>query len=532
MKRKAKKLLLSAFVIVGAVVFSGCHGAPARSGFEVPEAFDESKEYEITFWAKNDTNKAQTEIYKKAISDFEKMYPNITVNLRLYTDYGKIYNDVITNISTDTTPNVCITYPDHIATYLTGKEVVVPLDQLFADEKYGLGGSEIKFDAPSENEIISDFLEECAFGGHYYAVPYMRSTEACYVNKTYVEKLGYQLPETLTWDFIWEVSEAAAEKGDDGTYLINGQNVMIPFIYKSTDNMMIQMLKQKDAGYSTENGEILIENDTTTELLYTIAGHTENGAFSTFKISGYPANFLNAGQCIFAVDSTAGATWMGTDAPLMDISEENLVEFETEVFPVPQFDTENPQMISQGPSVCIFNKEDPQEVLASWLFTQYLLSNDVQIAYAETEGYIPVTEKAQNSEEYQDYLSRAGEDNDTYYEVKIKASRLLLDNIENTFVTPVFNGSASLRDAAGQLIENVVKSVRRKQEIDSAYVEKLYSEVSSLYHLNENGPASSGKKEFGELPKTAVYLLSSLAVVWFFIILYVILEKIRKNRLK
>ena len=30
-------------------------------------------------------------------------------------------------------------------------------------------------------------------------------------------------------------------------------------------------------------------------------------------------------------------------------------------------------MISQGPSVCVFNKEDPQEVLASWLFTLYLL---------------------------------------------------------------------------------------------------------------------------------------------------------------
>lgn len=56
------------------------------------------------------------------------------MNLNLYTDYGKIYNDVITNISTNTTPNVCITYPDHIATYLTGQNTVVPLDNLFADE--------------------------------------------------------------------------------------------------------------------------------------------------------------------------------------------------------------------------------------------------------------------------------------------------------------------------------------------------------------------------------------------------------------
>ena len=99
---------------------------------------------------------------------------------------------------------------------------------------------------------------------------------------------------------------------------------------------------------------------------------------------------------------------MGTNAPLVDISSDALVDFETEVMTIPQFDPDNPQMISQGPSVCIFNKKDPQEVLASWLFTQYLLTNDVQTAYSETEGYVPVTSKAQESDQYQDYLSREG----------------------------------------------------------------------------------------------------------------------------
>ena len=149
------------------------------------------------------------------------------------------------------------------------------------------------------------------FAGHYYALPYMRSTEACYVNKTYVEKLGFELPPVLTWGFVWQVSEAAMEKNEDGTYLVNGQKVLIPFIYKSTDNMMIQMLHQLDAGYSDQNGNIQIFNDTTKQVLETIAVHAKNEAFSTFKISSYPANFLNAGQCIFAVDSTAGATSRG-----------------------------------------------------------------------------------------------------------------------------------------------------------------------------------------------------------------------------
>ena len=527
--KKICALPLLAAALLSAALLSGCHGQREQAAFTVPEGFDTSKNYEITFWAKNDTNVRQTDIYKQAIADFQELYPNITVNLRLYTDYGKIYNDVITNISTGTTPNVCITYPDHIATYLTGDNVVVPLDDLFSDPAYGLGGSEVRFDSPAQSEIIPQFLEECRIGGYYYAVPYMRSTEACYINKDYVEALGYTLPETLTWDFIWEVSEAAAAKNADGTFALNGQEVLLPFIYKSTDNMMIQMLKQKGAGYSTASGEIQIFNDTTTELLYTIAEHTESGAFSTFKISGYPANFLNAGQCVFAIDSTAGATWMGSDAPLVDIAEENIVDFETAVMPVPQFDPENPQMISQGPSICIFNKEDPQEVLASWLFTQFLLTNEVQIAYSQTEGYVPVTSAAQNTQEYQDYLSRAGEDNDTYYRVKIEASRLLLDHMDDTFITPVFNGSTSLRDTAGELIEEVTKGVRRHQTVDDAFIEELYEEQTSLHHLNETSASGSGKTDLGPLPPTAVTLLSCLAGAWVLILLYLFVSRMKKT---
>lgn len=507
--------LLAAACLAGGLLLTGCHGQRRQAAFTVPDTFDTTRRYEITFWAKNDTNVRQTEIYRQAIEDFQALYPNITVTLRLYTDYGDIYNDVITNISTGTTPNVCITYPDHIATYLTGDNVVVPLDELFADEAYGLGGSALAFDSPAQGEIVPQFLEECRLGGHYYALSYMRSTEALYVNKTMVESLGYTLPDVPTWDFVWEVSEAAAATlGADGVYAVNGQEVLIPFIYKSTDNMMIQMLRQLDAGYSTAAGEIRLFNDTTRGLLLDIAAHTASGAFSTFKISGYPANFLNAGQCLFAVDSTAGSTWMGTDAPLVDIDPSEIVSFETAVRPVPQFDPEHPRMISQGPSVCIFNKDDPQEVLASWLFTQYLLTDQVQIAYSETEGYVPVTTTAQNDPDYLNYLARAGEDTDTHYQVKIDAVQLLLANLENTFTTPVFNGSTSLRDAAGQLIEDVTKGVRRDQTVDDAFIDQLYTDTAALYHLDSVSADGSTKADLGPLPATAVALLAALGAAW------------------
>ena len=157
-------------------LLSACHGYRGSAGFVIPETFDETKDYTVTFWAKNDTNKTQVKIYEKAVADFEALYPNIDVEMRLYTDYGKIYNDVITNIATSTTPNVCISYPDHIATYLNGENVMVPLDGLMADAKYGLGGSEVKFDAPGEDEIVPRFLGEGKIGGVQYAMPFMRST--------------------------------------------------------------------------------------------------------------------------------------------------------------------------------------------------------------------------------------------------------------------------------------------------------------------------------------------------------------------
>ena len=525
---KMIKRFLSLFLVSILMLFAlvSCHGQSDPADiFVTPSEFDPSQQHEIVFWAKNDTNKTQIAVYQKAIADFEAAYPNVTVKMKPFTNYNDIYKEVITNIPTGTTPNVCITYPDHIATYMTGENTVVVLDDLMRDKQYGLGGNKVAFDAPKREEMVSKFMEEGKIGGVQYALPFMRSTEACYINREMVEKLGYEIPDVLTWDFIFEVSAKAMEKDEEGNFKVNGQKVLLPFIYKSTDNMMIQMLKQKGAGYSTDDGQIEIFNDTTEEILYAIADAAESKSFTTFKIKGYPGNYFNLGQCIFAIDSTAGATWMGSDAPQSEVDQSLIVDFETVVRPIPQYDTENPQMISQGPSICLFNKEDPQEVLASWLFMQFLLTNDVQISYAQTEGYLPVTEKAYNSERYVDYLSRSGEDNDLYYSVKLDATRLLLSNIDNTFITPVFNGSADLRNAAGQMIEEVVKGINRRKTVDDAFMDELYNEMASLYRL------SGVRRDFGALPKESVVLLSVIGAAWLGILVYLACN-FAKNKIK
>ena len=524
-----KRIFAILLALLTLLCLASCHGQKEILEIKMPTGLDPNKQYEIVFWAKNENNSSQRAVYEQAIAGFKSYYPNINVTVKHFTSYDDIYNDAITNIQTSTTPNVCITYPDHIATYITGEGIVYPLDKIIDDPTWGLGGSAVAFDAPTSDEIVEKYFEEGFIGENLYALPYMRSTEALYINKTYVEALGYTIPDIVTWDFVFEVSGAALEKDREGNYKINGQSVMIPFIYKSTDNMMIQMLHQKGAGYSSKTGDIEIFNNTTREILKDIATEAKRGTFSTFKISSYPANYLNRGQCIFAVDSTAGATWMGGDAPLSDVHHGEVVDFETVVRPVPQFDSEDPTMISQGPSLCIFNKEDEGELLASWLFAQYLLTNETQIAYSQTEGYVPVTTKAQNSAEYRDYLSRAGEDNELYYKVKIDTVKMLIENTDNTFTAPVFNGSVSLRNAAGEMIEDVTKAVKRKKTVNDKYIDKLYDSVTSLYKLDQIESAE-GKMRLGKMPPLSIALLSGLAVTWVGIGSYSLVSYLKKRK--
>ena len=60
MREKIRAAVLAS--ILAALALAGCHGSKGLDPFEMPASFDSASEYEITFWAKNDTNKTQTAI--------------------------------------------------------------------------------------------------------------------------------------------------------------------------------------------------------------------------------------------------------------------------------------------------------------------------------------------------------------------------------------------------------------------------------------------------------------------------------------
>jgi multiple sugar transport system substrate-binding protein len=95
-----------------------------------------------------------------------------------------------------------------------------------------------------------------------------------------------------------------------------------------------------------------------------------------------------------------------------------------------------------------------------------------------------------------------------------------------------------LRNAAGQLIENVAKSTLRRQTVDEAYMQKMFREVSALYRLdqmNAAGVSSGERAELGALPPASTALLCTLGGGWLCIFAYILharLQKISTNKEK
>ena len=79
-----------------------------------------------------------------------------------------------------------------------------------------------------------------------------------------------------------------------------------------------------------------------------------------------------------------------------------------------------------------------------------------------------------------------------------------------------------------------MKSVRRKETIDEAYMEQLFEDITSLYRLDQPGgsavPDGSAREDLGELPGTAVVLLASLAGIWMVMIVYFVAQMVRKRK--
>lgn len=469
-----KKNLLLALTFVSALTCSlnltSCGGSSV-SAFAIPEGgFDTTQEVTINFYTtQGKTLKDKTTAY---IAEFNKIYPNIHVEMPLDSmSYDSLRDQIKTEIAVDAGPDVAYCYPDHVALY-NKKKVVVALDNLIKDTTYGLGLTQ---------EQIDDFIpgyynEGRQFGdGLMYTMPYSKSTELMYYNADFFEKNNLSVPDH--WFSNGDDDKTSVEYVCAEIKKIDPNS--IPLGYDSSDNWFITMCAQYGSDYTSATGNhYLFDNETNRSFISKFKEWYSKGWITTADLNGNSntSNLLKSTDTVksyMSIGSSAGSNYNVPD----DIDTDNgkALPFKVGIATIPQVDVNHPKVISQGPSICVFNQGDPQKVLASWLFVRYMITSVAyQAEFSMASGYVPVIKSVNDNPTFAAHLQKSDMETKTSSEEKTRlaalAAKVCMQQEDAYFTSPAFYGSSTARSEVGSLLDAAISG---SKSIDKAFLDAL-----------------------------------------------------------
>jgi len=430
--------------------------------FTVPEGGYDGSEVTIRFYNTMGANlRAVLDLY---IVEFNKLYPNIHIEVSQVGGYDDVREQIATELTVGNEPHIAYCYPDHVALYNIAKAVTT-LDSLIESDievTRADGTTEVLglTDEQKADFIEGYYAEGVQFGdGLMYTLPMSKSTEVMYYNKTFFEENNLTVP--TTWDELEQVCAKIKEIDPNA----------IPLGYDSEANWFITMTEQYGSPYTSATGDhFLFNNDTNKEFVKRFREWYKKGYLTTQEIYGaYTSGLFTSTEEVksyISIGSSAGATYQrpaaGTDGNY---------PFDVGIATIPQVDPANPKVISQGPSLCIFQKANPQEVIASWLFVKYLTTTvEFQAEFAMASGYVPVLKSVGDHPVYADFIANADGGNN----IAALSAKVCIEQADAYYTSPAFNGSSTARDQVGLLLQKCL--VDPSEDVDSL-VDKAFKDA-------------------------------------------------------
>ncbi len=449
MKKSIISVLLLVAMVFGIFAMTGCQGnsnSVLAGNFEIPEGGYDGSEVTITFYHTMGSN--LSDVLTQYIAEFNKMFPNIHIEHSQVGGYDDVRDQIKTELTVGNQPNIAYCYPDHVALYNMAMGVVT-LDDLIASEIEITDALGNKTPLGLTDAQIADFIEGYynegkQFGdGLMYTMPMSKSTEVLYYNKTFFEANGLTPPTT------WEEMEALCAK------ILTIDENCIPLGYDSESNWFITMTEQYGNPYTSaeEGNHFLFNNDANKQFVKMFREWYQKGYLTTQEIYGAYTSGLFVSQTgtrsYMSIGSSAGATHQ------RPAKVDGAYPFEVGIATIPQVNPEQPKVISQGPSLCIFKSANPQEVVASWLFVKYLTTTvEFQAKFSMASGYVPVLKSVAENPAYKTFLESA--DGGDF--ISALSAKICLEQEKAYYTSPAFNGSSTARDQVGQLMQSAFVS--------------------------------------------------------------------------
>lgn len=431
-----------AVALLGAVVLTGCGGTNTSDYVGDPTQLSAT----VTFW--HTMGQANQDVLNAMIAEFNEVYPNIKIEHSIQGGYDELRDKVSSAIPAGTTPTMAYCYPDHVADYMSAG-AVEELTKYVEDDVIGLGVADDPSGALGVDDFIQAYWDE---GRGYsqegiYSLPFSKSTEVMFYNKTVFEQNSLEVP--TTWDEVITVSRALKAL----------YPTTVPFGYDSDANWFITLCEQMGIPYTSvqEGNNFLFNNDRAKALVGQMKQWYDEKLIVTQGTSAnneYTSNQFVAQKLFMAIGSTGGTRY--------NFSE----NFEVGVAAVPQYEDPDThvvsqKVISQGPSVTIFKRASANQKTAAWLFYKWITNTTNSAVYSVLSGYNPVRTSSFASPIYTTEREVVA---DTDSEL-IKQVADFVPTIEDWYYTsPAFKGSSTARAEVGGIIANVLLGLKTVEE--------------------------------------------------------------------
>ncbi len=332
-----------------------------------------SAQTEVQFWHAftgrlGDLVKAQVEGFNASQSDYVVVESH-------KGNYSETLNAGIAAFRAQEQPHILMVFEVGTATMMAAGGAIKPVYEVMAE-------SGATFDSNAYIGAVKGYYTTTE--GDMLSLPFNSSTPVLWVNRNAFEAAGVD-PDTdmSTWEAVGGVLDQLKAGGEDCPLVTAWQSWIHLENFSAYHDVPFA---SKDNGFAGLDTELMLNGPAQVAHLSAMGDWAKDGKFIyTGRRNEGGANF-RAGECALFTESSAGYAGISSEA-----------EFDFEVRPLPYWKAvaDEPQnTIIGGASLWVMSGHEADEYKGVGEFLSYLSTSDVQAAWHQNTGYLPITAEA------------------------------------------------------------------------------------------------------------------------------------------
>ena len=415
-----KKLVLTgaaALAVLGLSACSNNNSSSSSSNKKIPTKIN--KKTTVTFWYSL-TGNAQSSL-QKLTKDFEKKNPNITIKLQSQGgNYSDLQSKLVSGLqSPKDLPTITQAYPGWL--YNAAK------NNMLVNLTPYINNSEIGWGSYAKSGIKKALWNGANINGTQYGVPFNKSVEVLFYNKTLLDKYDVKVPTNMS-----ELASASAKIYRESHHKVRGVG------FDALNNYYMMQMKETYGKDFNKNLNFAAKDSVKAINYY--ANGVRAGYFMQAGTEKYMSTPFNNGRVAMFIGSTANEAYL----------KQGLKKGYTYGVAA----RPSTMNVQQGTDIYMFKKATAMQKSAAFKYLKFLTSKSSQLYWAKQTGYMPVNTAAINDKVYQSAKNS-------------KIPAIIAKTSKNLYFLPVTKNATAAYDQVNANVQTILAKAGKKQSWNS-----------------------------------------------------------------